>query len=108
MAAADLLCLPSYREGFGSVIVEAAACGIPALGSRIYGLTDAIEDRVTGRLYAAGQVDELAAALVDLYAGVEDRLAMGTAARRRALERFSAARVTQGLVDFYRAIGALA
>ena len=34
----DILCLPSYREGFGTVIIEAAACGIPTLCSKIYGL----------------------------------------------------------------------
>jgi glycosyltransferase involved in cell wall biosynthesis len=39
---ADTLCLPSYREGFGTVVIEAAACGIPALCSNIYGLKDAI------------------------------------------------------------------
>ena len=50
MAAADVFCLPSYREGFGSVVIEAAAAGLPAIGSRIYGIIDAIEDGVTGLL----------------------------------------------------------
>ena len=40
----DVFCLPSYREGFGSSAIEAAACGVPAIASRIYGLTDAIDD----------------------------------------------------------------
>ena len=44
MAAADLFCLPSYREGFGMAAVEAGSCGLPVITSRIYGLTDAVEE----------------------------------------------------------------
>ena len=42
MQSADLFCLPSYREGFGSSIIEAAACSVPSLASQIYGLTDSV------------------------------------------------------------------
>ncbi len=48
MAAGDVFCLPSYREGFGSVVLEAAAAGLPSLASRIYGLTDAVVEGETG------------------------------------------------------------
>ena len=41
MAAADVFCLPSYREGFGQAIIEAGAVGLPVVASRIYGITDA-------------------------------------------------------------------
>src|SRR5206468_2884524 len=51
IAAADVICLPSYREAFGMVILEAAAAGIPAVASRIYGITDAIVDEETGLLH---------------------------------------------------------
>ena len=50
MATADVFCLPSYREGFGTVIIEAAACGTPSIGSNIYGISDAILDKETGLL----------------------------------------------------------
>jgi glycosyltransferase involved in cell wall biosynthesis len=50
MAISDFLCLPSYREGFGTVVIEAAAMGLPTVGTRIYGLSDAIEEGVTGLL----------------------------------------------------------
>jgi glycosyltransferase involved in cell wall biosynthesis len=57
----------SFREeGFPIVIIEAAATGIPAVCSRIYGITDAIEGDKTGLLFTAGDVDELTEALLKL------------------------------------------
>ena len=50
MAIADLLCLPSYREGFGTVVIEAAAMKVPTLGTSITGLEDAVVDGETGIL----------------------------------------------------------
>ena len=52
--AADIFCLPSYREGFGMMIIEAAACGVLAVASRIYGITDAVDDGKAGLLFPAG------------------------------------------------------
>lgn len=48
LAASNVLCLPSYREGFGSVVIEAAAIGLPAIASNIYGISDAIVEKKNG------------------------------------------------------------
>lgn len=101
MTAADIFCLPSYREGFGSSVLEAAAAGVPSVASRIYGLTDAVEDGVSGVLVPAGDASALAAALATLLSDRQACRAMGQAARTRALERFSRARIVEGLHDFY-------
>lgn len=102
MAAADLLCLPSHREGFGSVIIEAAACGIPAVASRIYGLTDAIVDGETGLLHPKGDPDALYDVIAHLLAKPAAMARMAQAARSRALRDFSASEIVGAWVAFYR------
>jgi glycosyltransferase involved in cell wall biosynthesis len=103
MAAADVFCLPSHREGFGSTIIEAAAAGVPAIGSRIYGVTDAIDDGATGLLFECGDVAGLSAAMRTLADDPDARTAMGAAARSRAVRDFSKGAVTAALVAFYSA-----
>lgn len=106
LAAADVLCLPSYREGFGVTIIEAAACGIPAIGSRIYGVTDAIDDGVTGLLFELRNIDALADCMSRLVRDPALRKIMGERAREKALRDFSMGAVTAELVRFYaQAIG---
>ena len=102
MAAADVFCLPSYREGFGSVIIEAAAVGLPAIASRIYGITDAVEDGITGMLHAPASDREIAEAMLLLASNEDLRHRMGKAARARVIDKFSQVRVTRAFVDFYR------
>ena len=104
MAAGDVFCLPSYREGFGAVIIEAAAAGLPAIGSRIYGITDAIGDGVTGILVAAADVEGLADAMRLLALDEPKRRALAHAARERALNHFSRDVVTAAVVAFYERI----
>lgn len=101
MASTDIICLPSYREGFGMVVVEAAAAGLPAVASRIYGITDAIVDGETGLLHPPGSVAGIEQALERLIADPELRGAMGMAARGRVLRDFSQEQITGELMAFY-------
>jgi glycosyltransferase involved in cell wall biosynthesis len=101
MTAADVFCLPSYREGFGMVIVEAAAAGIPAVASRIYGITDAVDEDVTGLLHPPGDIAQIAGAMVTLASNPALRSALGRAARERALRLFSREAVTAAWLRFY-------
>ena len=100
MAAADVFCLPSRREGFGTVIIEAAACGIPAIGSRIYGLTDAIVDEETGYLVDMGDINALSDRMVLLGSDDSLRVRLGDTAMKRAHLLYSQEIVVQGLLDF--------
>lgn len=101
MAAADIFCLPSYREGFPVTIIEAAACGVPAVASRIYGITDAVADGKTGLLFPAGDVIALTQNLLKLITENELRQQMGNAARVRALELFPSEIITRDMMMMY-------
>ena len=100
-ASADVFCLPSYREGFGSAVLEAAAAGLPSIGSRIYGITDAIVEGRTGLLFEPGNFLELADKMNSLASDPGLRARMGTQARKRALRDFPASVLTAALLDFY-------
>jgi glycosyltransferase involved in cell wall biosynthesis len=106
MKAADVLCLPSYREGFGQVIIEAAACGVPAVATRIYGVTDAVADGKTGLLFLPGDVTALTQALLKLVTENGMRQQMGDAARARALELFSGEKITRETLILYERLSA--
>jgi glycosyltransferase involved in cell wall biosynthesis len=101
MAMADVLCLPSYREGFGTVVIEAAAMGLPTVGTQIYGLSDAVLNGQTGILVAPRDSQALQGALQTLLADDELRSRMGELAKQRARSLFDAKTVNQAVVLQY-------
>lgn len=89
MAAADIFCLPSYREGFGLSLLEAGAAGAPCVATRIYGVTDAVEDGFTGLLVPPHDAAALGQAIAQLLADPELAGRLGRSARERAIRDFS-------------------
>ncbi|MEI9984945.1 MAG: glycosyltransferase [Aliidongia sp.] len=77
-------------EGLPNVVLEAMAVATPVIGSRSAGIGEAIRDGVTGFLVPPGEAAPIAAALARLIDDPAARQAMGTAARQRATEHFSA------------------
>lgn len=102
MASADFLVLPSYREGFGMVVVEAAACGIPSVAYRIDGVTDAVLEGETGVLVPKGNVDALLSAMERMLEDPVFCRTLGEQAQVRARRDFSDTAVIAAWTDFYR------
>jgi glycosyltransferase involved in cell wall biosynthesis len=102
LAISDVLCLPSYREGFGNVVIEAAAMGVPSVGTDIVGLRDAIVDGETGVRVPPRDAVSLAKAMLSLLTDDGRRQAMGERARRRAVSAFDSAAVNAAVLAEYQ------
>lgn len=90
LRSADLFVQPSVgEEAFGISVVEAMACGLPALVSNAWGLREVVVDHESGLLVAPGQVDAWAEALRHLVEHPEIAARMGEAGRARAVSRFT-------------------
>jgi lipopolysaccharide/colanic/teichoic acid biosynthesis glycosyltransferase/glycosyltransferase involved in cell wall biosynthesis len=101
MAAADVLALPSYREGLGTVLIEAGAVGVPTVASRICGVADAVDEGRTALLHVPADISGLTACLRTLCADPLLRRRLGDAGRERAIRLFSPATLTSAVLDFY-------
>lgn len=88
MAAMDVIVLASYAEGIPRVLMEAAAMGVPAVGTDVRGTREVIVDGETGYLVPTRNAEALAEAIVRLLREPAKRQAMGKAARQRAVQRF--------------------
>lgn len=88
VAAGDVYVLPSYREGFGSAVIEAEAMALPVIVTDIPGPTDAMRKNQTGLVVKKGDAEELRDAMETLYASVELRTQMGNSARDFASNGF--------------------
>ena len=101
LSAVDVLCLPSHREGFGMVVIEAAAAGIPSIGSRINGIIDAIQDGVTGLLHPKKDVTALYECMRNCIDDRNKTRQLGLQARERAVRDFSSQHMTEEFLRYY-------
>lgn len=88
IAKADVFALTSHYEGFGNVIIEAMACGVPAVATASAGTRDIIRDAQDGLLVADHTPEAMAAALARVLGDAETRGRLGANARENA-RRFS-------------------
>jgi glycosyltransferase involved in cell wall biosynthesis len=98
----DLLALPTYREGYGNVLLEAAAMRVPVVASRIPGCSDAVIDGVTGFLFELRNTEELAKTMGRYLADPELRRQHGENGRRRVLRDFVPTDVFHCMLEEYK------
>ena len=104
LQVADVFVLPTYREGFGSSVIEASCLGIPVICSNAYGVMDAMVDNKTGLRCKVADVDSLYQCMEKLSMNPSLRQELGNNGRERVLKYFSNDRLTKLWVDFYRNI----
>jgi len=100
--AADCFALPSSREGMPNAVVEAMACALPCVVSRLPGVTDALlEDGVSGVLVPVGDRPALTRALRRVFEEPAWAASLGAAARATAVARYSMAAVADRYAELY-------
>lgn len=98
---ADIVVLPSAAEACPMALLQAMACGVPVVASRVGGVPEIIRDGVDGVLVEPGSVDQLTDALAHLAGDADLRRRLGAAGRARVAERFAIGRNVRSLVSIY-------
>lgn len=103
-AAMDVFVLPSHREGFPRVTMEASGMGLPCVATDIRGCRQTVEDGVTGHLVPVRDARRLAQALLDLIQDPSQRRRFGEAARQKAVREFDERAVFDRIEKTYRTL----
>ncbi|HXD30834.1 MAG TPA: N-acetyl-alpha-D-glucosaminyl L-malate synthase BshA [Pyrinomonadaceae bacterium] len=104
LSVSDVLLLPSDQESFGLAALEAMACELPVIASRVGGLPEVVTDGETGYLSAVGDVDKMANDAAQLLSDEAFRKEMGQRARESAISRYRTDIVIPKYIDFYERV----
>jgi N-acetyl-alpha-D-glucosaminyl L-malate synthase BshA len=104
LPCADLMLMPSEMESFGLAALEAMACSVPAVATRVGGVPELIEDGINGVLREVGDVDDMAQAAISLLQDESQLATMAKAARKTAQDHFCATTIIGVYERYYRTI----
>ncbi|RXJ69011.1 glycosyltransferase family 1 protein [Halarcobacter ebronensis] len=99
---ADILVLPSHREGFGTIVIEAAALKVPTIGSNIYGLSDSIVDKQTGVLHKVNDIEDMVKQYSNIILNKNLINQMGENAYKRVQKDFLDETLSLALLNYIR------
>lgn len=102
LQACDVFCLPSYREGFGTSVIEASLLEKPIICSDTYGLKETIIENKTGLRHKVGDVDSILKAMHFYIYDDKSRILFGRNGRKYVLENFSGKMLVEKWVQFYK------
>ena len=101
---ADLMIMPSQMESFGLAALEAMACGVPAIATRVGGVPELIDDQINGLLFEVGDVESMANAAIGLLSDRSRLQSFSAAARQTARERFCASSIIPRYEEYYERV----
>lgn len=104
LSAADVLLLPSEQESFGLAALEAMACEVPVIASRVGGVPEVVTDGETGFLSEVGDLEKMANDAARLLSDAELRREMGKRARESAVARYRTEIVIPQYIEFYEKV----
>ncbi|HEY0407021.1 MAG TPA: glycosyltransferase, partial [Pyrinomonadaceae bacterium] len=104
LSVSDVLLLPSEQESFGLAALEAMACEVPVVASRVGGVPEVVTDGETGYLSEMGDVEKMGADAARLLMNEELRREMGQRARASAISRYSTDLVIPQYINFYERV----
>ena len=101
---ADLMLMPSEMESFGLAALEAMACGVPTVATRVGGVPELVNDGHNGLLFNVGDIDAMSSAAIDLLRNPDRLSAMAAAARKTAQDHFCASRIIPMYEQYYEKV----
>lgn len=104
LAVADIFLLPSESESFGLAALEAQACEVPAIASRIGGIPEVVTDKETGFLSDVGDTNKMSEDALTLINDDEMRREFGERSRESAVQRYSATNIIPQYMKFYEKV----
>jgi glycosyltransferase involved in cell wall biosynthesis len=102
--AADIMVIPSFTEGLSNAMIEAMACGLPVVSTKVSGSSILLGPPPAGRLVSMGSTTELAGAMTELLNDESARVLLGANARRAFESNFDLRAVASSLVALYEAL----